>query len=229
MDWIENYQLFLFDFDGLLVDTEPLHYAAYMEMAQRHNCPLDWDFQRFCFEAHSREMGFFDGLEREHPNVYQHGLSRKELYAEKKKIYSDMLSDYPLQLMEGVQPLLEALGKQKAKCAVVTNSPKAHIDLIKKKLPDLHKIPLWITREDYTAPKPSPEGYLKAVHALAQPNDRIIGFEDSLKGLKALIAAGVDAVLVCPPDSELVNEALRLGASHYSSLTALRIAHCNKV
>jgi beta-phosphoglucomutase len=212
MDWIRDYQLFLFDFDGVLVDTEPLHYAAYLEMSRRRGCPVDWDFKRFSREAHCRAMGFFDGWEREYPDLFKEGPSKAELYEEKKRIYLDMLQKTPLKLMEGVEPLLDALDAHQIKSAVVTNSPKNQIEIIKGALPQLQKIPLWITREEYVNPKPSP---------LAKPGDRIIGFEDSLKGLKALIAADVESMLICSSDLEHVEEGKRLGARHFQTLLSI--------
>ncbi len=221
MNWVQDYQLFLFDFDGLLVDTEQLHYASYLEMSRQRGCPLNWDFQRFCVEAHSKAMGFFDGLEREYPDVFKEGPSKQELYEEKKRIYAEMLQKTPLELMEGAEPLLEALDARKIKSAVVTNSPKAQIEIIKNALPKLHMIPLWVTREDYSTPKPSPEGYLKAIALLGNPGDRIVGFEDTLKGLQALVAAGVESMLICPSDHEHVDEGKRLGAKHFEKLSAI--------
>lgn len=223
MNWIQNYQLFLFDFDGLLVDTEQLHYAAYLEMSRRRGCPLNWDFQRFCHEAHGRAMGFFEGLEREYPHVFKEGASKEDLYEEKKRIYIEMLQKKPLQLMEGVLPLLNALDESKIKSAVVTNSPKDQIEIIKQGLPSLQKIPLWVTREEYVNPKPSPEGYLKAISLLAEPGDRMIGFEDTLKGLKALLAAGAESILICPASHEHVKEGVRLGAKHFEKLSLIEI------
>ncbi len=217
--WIQQFQLFLFDFDGLLVDTEPLHYAAYLEMSQRIGCPLNWSFEHFCLEAHGHEKGFFQGLKKEYPDVFERGFTQEHLYEQKKKIYVEMLEHSPLQLMEGALALIDALHEHGIKSAVVTNSPKLQIDLIKKALPDLHRIPLWITREDYTESKPSPEGYLKAIAMLAKPEDRIIGFEDTLKGLKALLAANVEAFLICPKDHQHVVEALKLGAKHSDTLS----------
>lgn len=217
---ILDYQLYLFDFDGLLVDTEPLHYASYIELARRRGLPLNWDFNRFSLEAHGKAMGFFDGWQREYPRLFEEGPSKEELYEQKKRIYSELLVDYPLKLMDGVQPLLSALDAAEIKRAVVTNSPKAQIEIIKKSLPLLQTIPLWITREQYAHPKPSPEGYLKAISLLAKPGDRIIGFEDSLKGLKALLAADVEAVLICSADSEFVKEGRRLGAQHFETLSS---------
>jgi len=224
MDWVQEYQLFLFDFDGLLVDTEPLHCASYLEMSRRRGCPLNWDLERFCMEAHGKSMGFFDGLEREYPDVFKSGPSKEELYAEKKRIYIEMLQSNRLELMEGALPLLTALEERGIKTAVVTNSPRDQIEIIKRVLPDLQKIPVWITREDYTEAKPSPEGYQKAIQMLAKPGDRIIGFEDTLKGLKALLAAGVEAVLVCSADGERDKEALKLGARHCDKLSVLSTA-----
>ncbi len=223
MDWIDRYQVFLFDFDGLLVDTESLHHAAYLEMARRAGAPLDWDFARFCREAHGRAMGFFDGWEKEYPGILQRGASKAELYEEKKRIYAGLLGSSSLELMEGVEPLLRALEQKGKPRAVVTNSPKAHIEVIKEALPLLRTIPLWLTREDYTAPKPSPEGYLKAMGMLAGPGDRIVGFEDSLKGLQSLLAAGSEGVLICPSDAPAVEEAKRLGARHFESLVHINI------
>jgi HAD superfamily hydrolase (TIGR01509 family) len=220
MDWIKDYQLFLFDFDGLLVDTEKMHYASYVEMCRRHGWELNWDFQRFCFEAHGKAMGIWEALGKEFPRIYAQD-PKEVLYEEKKRIYVELLQSARLELMEGVAPLLTALAEAGIGRAVVTNSPRAHIEIIKQSLPMLRTIPVWVTREDYLNPKPAPDGYLKAIEMLAKPNDRIIGFEDTLKGLKALIAAGAEGVLVCPADHEHVKEGTSLGARHFEKLSLI--------
>ncbi len=219
MDWISHYQAVLFDFDGLLVDTEPLHYAAYMQMAKDRGFPLDWDFVRFCKEAHGRDGGIFHALQREYPHIFEKGLSKEILYADKKRLYVEMLKTFPLSLMEGVDEVLSALHERQIKRAVVTNSPKAQIELIQSKLPLLKTIPLWITREDYFHPKPAPDGYLKALERLEAKSERVIGFEDTLKGIKALLAAQVDAVFVNPFDYGPTKECVQLGARHIKKLS----------
>ena len=47
MQWIHDFQLFLFDFDGLLVDTEHLHYQAYVNMLSKHGYKLELNFGNF--------------------------------------------------------------------------------------------------------------------------------------------------------------------------------------
>jgi HAD superfamily hydrolase (TIGR01509 family) len=122
--------------------------------------------------------------------------------------------------MPGVAEVLEALAEKGKKRAVVTNSPKEQIDVIKEKLPLLKTIPLWITREDYREAKPAPDGYLKAMGELMIPGDRVIGFEDTIKGLQALLAAGVTGVLV---SSNKTHSAIaqKMGAVSSSSLSIL--------
>src|SRR3990172_6839619 len=59
MHWIYQFQLFLFDFDGLLVNTEDLHFAAYQKMCCDRGFELKWDFERFCqarSEEHTSEL-----------------------------------------------------------------------------------------------------------------------------------------------------------------------------
>jgi beta-phosphoglucomutase len=220
---MQDYQLFLFDFDGLLVDTERLHFASYRELCQRHGCAMNWDFRKFCREAHGKAMGIWDAVAREFPRVFENEPRWEVLHEEKKKIYVELLKRARLELMDGVSPLLTALAEKKTRRAVVTNSPREHIEIIKESLPLLKSIPLWITREDYSNPKPSPDGYLIAMSKLVKSGDRIIGFEDTLKGLKALIAAGVESILICPAHSEHVKECMALGARHFESLASVDI------
>lgn len=218
MKSFSSYDFVLFDFDGLLVDTEPLHYAAYMRMCTRRGYSLGWSFEKFCQVAHAKASGFFEALRSECPSLFASGVSEQVLYEEKTRAYVELLKAEPFALMPGVEALLDRVHALKKPCAVVTNSPRAQIALIQSRLPFLERIPLWITREDYTHPKPSPEGYELAISQLGCAGKRGVGFEDTLKGLKALIGAGVDAVLVCPPSYAGVAEALQLGASHSDTL-----------
>jgi beta-phosphoglucomutase len=221
MHWIQNYQLFLFDFDGLLVDTERVHFAAYAELCRRYGYALPWDFEQFCREAHGKAMGVWEGLFREFPGLVAQQPSKEALYEEKKAIYVELLAKSKLELMDGAAELLAVLAEKGAKRAVVTNSPRSHIELIQVALPQLKSIPLWVTREDYAQPKPSPEGYLKAIQLLGVPGDRVIGFEDTAKGLKALLGAGVEGVLVCPAQQDHVSECVALGAKHCEKLSLI--------
>ena len=122
------------------------------------------------------------------------------IYARKKEIYESHLAESTINLMPGVSLLLKELELTGKKRCVVTNSTKSQSEAIKKAQPILKTIPLWITREDYKMPKPFPDGYVKGFEMLADPKDRVIGFEDSLRGIEALKHIQALPVLICNPN-----------------------------
>jgi beta-phosphoglucomutase len=207
MQWIQKYDLFLFDFDGLLVNTEDLHFAAYREMCQRRGCNLDWTLSKYFEVAHFSATGLKEQLYKKFPELFKQEPSWDVLYVEKKACYQELLEKGNLSLLPGVEEVLIALEKVGKRRCVVTNSPKIQVDLIKEKLPILNTIPIWFTRETYQNPKPHPEGYMMAIKQLGQPGDNVIGFEDSTRGLQSLQSAGVKtSLLICPSDHPQMKE-----------------------
>ncbi|MDB6080998.1 MAG: HAD-superfamily hydrolase [Chlamydiia bacterium] len=196
MHWIKKYQLFLFDLDGLLVNTEELHFRAYKEMCLQRGYHLPWDFAQYFSIAQLDAQAPERYIYAEFPELKKEEPLWSILYAEKKKAYLTLLAQEPAPLLPGVEVLLTALEKVNKKRCVVTHSALALVELIREQNPILQTIPHWFTREDYQNPKPSPDGYLKAIQALAVPSDQIIGFEDSLRGMRALMATKAYPVLV---------------------------------
>ena len=216
--WIKNFTLFLFDFDGLLVNTEKLHFEAYRKMCQRRGVVLPWTLTEFFERAHFTAEGLREALYTQFPQLYEEEPCWEVLYEEKKQIYQELLEKGELELMPGVAPLLKRLETEKIKRCVVTNSWKIQVDEIKKHLPLLDSIPLWLTRECYERAKPDPDGYQTALKLLAEQGDVSIGFEDSMRGLCALIDAKVDqAVLISPWDYPQMRKNLPVGIECYSS------------
>jgi len=195
------YDLFLFDFDGLLVNTEELHFGAYRQMCALRGFKLNWDMRQFFRAAQFDAEGLKKAIYAQFPELFRQEPNWGVLYAEKKMHYQALLHTGDLKMMPGAEKLLQQLAKAGIRRCVVTNSPRVQVEAIGQRLPILHTIPVWITREDYKEPKPHPESYQTAIAKLARPGDRIIGFEDSTRGLKALLGAGVkEAVLISPPD-----------------------------
>ncbi len=206
MQWIARYQLFLFDFDGLLVDTERLHYQAYVNMCAQRGFQLNWSFHRFSEAAHHKSNDLRDQIYEEFPDLKTQEPDWLILYEEKKRFFIELLEKGPAPLLPGVAPLLLALQENQIKRCVVTHSSASLIKRIRQQNPLLDTIPHWITREDYTHPKPHPECYQLAISKYAQPHDRIVGFEDSPRGLHALIETQAKSVLICPPDSSYLEK-----------------------
>lgn len=210
-----QWDLFLFDFDGLLVNTEPLHYQAYVNALAKKGYPCPLSFAQFFELAHLNSDAWQRGLCALLPE-----LDWKALYQEKKAAYAELVVSGKVEPMPGVIPLLEALQAADKRRVVVTHSSLEHTQLIRSQLPILKTLPHWITREDYDLPKPHPECYQKAIALYGKKGDRIIGFEDSVRGLRALQGTPALAVLICPKHHPLLNIALDGGALHFESLEA---------
>jgi beta-phosphoglucomutase len=223
MHWIHHYQLFLFDFDGLLVDTERLHYQAYIHMCAARGFSLTWSFARYSAAAHHDSFALRDQIYAEFPLLQRQEPNWAILYEEKKRFFLQLLEEGAVPLMPGAASLLIALQHAHIERCVVTHSPFPLIKRIRQQHPLLETIPHWITREDYTHPKPDPECYQIAMKRFAKPGDRLIGFEDTPRGLMALLGIPAKPVLVCSEEAPYLPSVLSLHPSiHYSpSLSAI--------
>lgn len=200
---VSEFQFFLFDFDGLLVNTEAMHFKAYQEMCLKHGYKLDISFLEYYriagvdAEAPKRMVyGHF-------PKLYEEEPDWSVLYKEKKQIFLELLEEVTVELLPGVFEFLKKLERLKKPSCCVTHSMRAMIDTIVARQPILTTIPYWLTREDYDKPKPAPDGYLKAINKYSSGLEKIIGFEDSERGLISLMATPAVPVLINALDADL--------------------------
>jgi beta-phosphoglucomutase len=223
MNWVKKYQLFLFDFDGLLVNTEHIHFQAYVNACAKKGFRLDWTFPQFCSVAHVGGSAFREEICALFPAL---DADWKDFYETKKREYLELLKTGKVELMPGVKPLLEALEKENIRRCIVTHSFREQAELIASFLPILKTVSHWVTREEYTEPKPNPEPYLKAISLYGKKGDRIIGFEDSVRGFKALKASPAQAVLIAESNYPLLDVILDEHESvcRYESFSAIPVS-----
>ena len=197
MKWTSDISSIFFDFDGLLVNTEALHFAAYQQMLRQNGVNLSWSFDHFISLAHKSAQGLRLYLKAKAPQLFQ-TKPWSILYGEKKTTYLTLLNTEEVKWMPGAEEMLETVREAELVHGVVTNATQKEIELIRQKIPRLREVSYWITREDYKEPKPAPDGYLKALEMIKK-GKRAIGFEDTLKGVYALEKAGITPILICSP------------------------------
>lgn len=206
-------------------------------MCQARGFVLDWDERRYMQYALFSPTALQEAIYAHFPDLKKQEPNWSVLYAEKKQAYRELLKERGAGLMPGAELLLKELERAGIKRCVVTHSPSEQIAQIRLQNPILDSIPHWITREDYEKPKPSPECYQKAIALLKEPGDRIIGFEDSPRGLRALLGTEAEGVMVSDvfPQKELqdILEQLPRPAVHTPSLLEINeellgIAHAHE-
>ena len=222
MQWIHDYQLFLFDFDGLLVNTEEVHFTAYRKMCRARGFELKWTFDRYCQAAHYRAEDLKEQIYAEFPGLRTQEPDWKVLYAEKKAIMVDLLENGAIHLMPGAEALLQALASTSITRVIVTHSPSELISIIRKQQPIFDTITHWITRENYSHPKPNPECYQLAIKKFCKSGDRVIGFEDTPRGLTALMETEAQPVMVTTVKYPEIPSFLKKGVLLYPSLLDIK-------
>ena len=165
--------------------------------------------------AHTSSNGLREAITLKFPALAD--MHWKDLYNEKKQEYFSLISKGRVELMPGVDALIDILHKNNITSCVVTNSSKEQTDLIKSRSSALQKITHWVTREDYSEPKPHPDSYLCAIKLYGNKGDRLIGFEDSLRGINALLPTPALPILICSKDHPQMEAVLPEGVLHYES------------
>lgn len=175
----------IFDFDGTLVDSMPLHWRAWDSVCQRHG--IEFSEQRHnslggmpsrkILAMLKKEQGLdFDpaALSREKEEAYLPLMGEVKLIEPVTAIAREHRGKIPMSIATGgrtqfIEPLLEQVGIADWFCALVTS-------------------------DDVVNPKPAPDTFLKAAALMGVPAEDCRAFEDTDLGLQSIRAAGMDAV-----------------------------------
>jgi beta-phosphoglucomutase len=183
------YQAVLFDFDGVLIDSEPVHFDCWREVLSAFGIDFQWDTYRSeCIGVSDRAM--LEALSRRLDPPLDVGRLWGE-YPRKQRLYrSRMLAAPPF--VDGLAQLLESLSAYRL--AVVSSSGRPEVEPlleVGRLRPFFQAV---VCGEDVARHKPDPEPYLLAARLLDV--ERALVVEDSAAGLESARAAGFDAVHV---------------------------------
>jgi len=202
---VPDFDAILFDFDGVLVDSEPLHWECWTAVLNPLGVNLDWPtYARHCIGITDRdllEFYYWLGVER-------HGWQALEqAYSRKKTLFRQTVGSRELFLPDTVRFLLSLRGR---KMGVVTSSRSTEVEplLVRAGVRDLFGI--LIGAEQVSRRKPHPEPYLLARDRLGAANPLVV--EDSDAGVASARAAGFEVLRVAGPEDleRLVGAALGL-------------------
>ena len=183
-----RYDALLFDFDGVLADTEPLHYQAWKQTLAGAGIDVTWEFYLANCVGVADDALF--------PKVFPIADSGRLVEA-KRTAYRAAIEAAPPFL----EPTLQLLrgSSQEYPMAVVSSSARVEVEppLIRAGVAGCFR--LIVTREDVVNIKPSPEPYLKAARLLGALRPLVI--EDSPSGIAAGRASNFDVLEICDPAS----------------------------
>jgi len=178
---INNYDVFIFDFDGTILDTEKYHYEAYVKAFKDFDINFEIDIQNYFKYLHNIDKSDFNEL------LKNHNIKLEDLYVKKSAYYKEFISKNFIDTIGNIESFLYKIKQRNKELIIVTNSSIQSLDLFLKKYPILGFFDKIYTKEDFTKKKPDPECYLKMQDIYK--NKKLIGFEDSYQGFHALYQA----------------------------------------
>jgi len=177
----------LFDNDGVLVETEPWYYLA----TRRALASLALELPRDEYLANMANgiSAWQAARDSEMPRAeITRGRAQRDRY------YREYLMTEDIEI-EGVIETLAELSET-YRMAIVTTSKRPDFDLIHEHRSILDYMEFHLTEEDYQRAKPHPEPYLRGLQRFGATAAETVVVEDSARGLKSAIAAGIDCIVV---------------------------------
>ena len=182
---ILNYELFIFDFDGTLMDTEKFHWMAWNKALQKCAKESQISLEIISFQNYQK---YFHTLDNNNQKIILKLLydinDYDKIYEEKQKYYNEYINDKGITFIPGAENFLKLICEINKKFVIVTNTSINFINIFKEQYPILNKATKIYTKELFINKKPNPECYLRVINDFKHLTK--IGFEDSLVGLHAL-------------------------------------------
>jgi beta-phosphoglucomutase len=190
MPKLTDFAAFIFDMDGLVLDTEPTYFTAWQQAVMAMGYQLAPDAFKTLSGYHYHQV------ETQLQVWLGHGFNLhcfKQLGTEYWRKY---VREHGIAVKTGVMALLDYAGKQRIPVCLATNSSAINACECLAIAGIQHRFPVIVTGDDVQHTKPEPDIFLKAAERVRVDIRQCVVFEDSHTGILAASAAGAYTVFV---------------------------------
>ncbi|MDZ7680559.1 MAG: beta-phosphoglucomutase [Fodinibius sp.] len=180
----------LFDLDGVIVETADLHYKAWKRLAESLDIPFGEE-QNQALKGVSRRKSIEKILAMDDRTLPEDEIQK--LMDRKNGWYQDAIADLtPDDILEGIPEFIETLQAMDVKLGIGSSSKNAPYILDYLGLTDTFEVVIDGNKVEHT--KPDPEVFQRGAKALGAAADETIVFEDAASGVEAALAGGMTCV-----------------------------------
>ena len=173
----------LFDLDGTLANTDPIHFKLWQEILKDYDIEIDQVFYQQNISGNTNAQvvaKILPQLSAEEGK--QMGIDKEAMYREQAKT---------LFATPGLERLIQLTDKIPLKRAVVTNAPRVNAEHMLEALQLTEIFPIVVVSDDAPPGKPDPAPYKLGLERLGVTSSKAIAFEDSTTGIRSAVAAGI--------------------------------------
>ena len=181
---------FIFDWDGVVVDSSALHEKSWKALGQEIGLPLPPNHFKQGFGKRN-EIIIAEILK-----WTEDGQQIKLWGDRKEEFYREFAKEAGIQMLTGMKDFLQDMQRHQIPAAIGTSTGKENIALAFEQLGIENFFIGAICSEDVTRGKPDPEVFLKAAKLLQLLPGQCVVFEDSTHGIQAARACGMKAVAI---------------------------------
>lgn len=180
---------FIFDCDGTLVDSMPLHYQAWLASFRQHEAPFDFTEEYFYAKAGVREQDVVMLLNAEHGT----DIDPESVAAVKAKFFEALIPHVP-----EVKPVADFARSIHGKfpMAVASGSEEHTVCSCLEANGLLNMFPIIITPRKVARGKPAPDMFLLAAEQMGLAPADCLVLEDGQSGIDAAVSAGMQWVFI---------------------------------
>ena len=198
---MKNVKAFIFDLDGVIVDTAKYHYLAWKKIANQLGIDFTHEHNEL-LKGVSRVRSLDIILELGNVKASQEDKD-KWLVQKNEDYLSYLVTMDESEILPGVMPILNYLKNNKQGIALGSTSKNAKPILEKTNI--MSYFDAIVDGNDVSNAKPDPEVFLQAAKLLNASNENSIVFEDSVAGIQAANIANMTSVGI--GDKEVLQEA----------------------
>jgi beta-phosphoglucomutase len=177
-----NFNACIFDFDGVIIDSEPLHAQA--KQATLDNFQIEYPSTLFTDTRGWTDKMFFEFVAN---NLARESATSKEMDVFKRQVYLKLFENVPL--VTGIQEFLPVAKRTFRKLGLATSATVRDFSLAAQKYQLRDWFDIIVTSEDTARYKPDPEPYLKAMAILGVASSETLAIEDSPNGIRSVKSA----------------------------------------